>query len=169
MLEGLAKGIAIKPAAMADAYVEQVRRWRGHQPRADLIDRLSHAHSAELRLLRPEEFWCLVWDYWAGHEPHELMTQGGTRRLLSDVAQTYLHETRQGYARPGFTDRVEELRALLSVGYHPDPVFLLDVPWDVPAGGSFRIADGVGRMTALATVALELGFDPTPAAMIAVI
>ncbi len=167
MLEGLAEGLAIEPAVMAQAYIEQVRNWRDHEPRADLIDRFGQANGAVLRLLSSTEFWGLVWDYWPGHQPHELMTEGGTKRLLMDVAHVYLRETRGGYRRPGFTDRVEDLRALIRIGHHPDPVFLLDAPRDVPPGGSFRIADGVGRMTALAAVALEKGFNPTPVAMIA--
>lgn len=58
------------------------------------------------------------------------------------------------------------MRALLHTGWRPDAVFLFWVP-DLPPGGSFRIADGVGRLTALAAFGLGGPTEPTPEAYIA--
>jgi hypothetical protein len=166
-VENLSSGIEISPEDMAKAYVCQMENWQVREPRPDLLDFFRSAGRATLRLLTPSEFWCLVWDYWPDRrEPHELMTAGGTRRLLRNVAEVYLRETASGYQQPGFTDRVEDLRNKIAAGHRPDPVFLAPTREDVP-GGSFWMADGVGRMTALATVALEAGLEPTPVAMIA--
>jgi hypothetical protein len=106
-----------------------------------------------------------VWDYWIGHEPYELMAHSGSNRLLRDVAAVYLRDPAWLLA-PRIYRPSRGYACVVRVD-HPDPVFLLDAPWAVPPGGSFRIADGVGRMTALATVALGAGLAPTPVAIIA--
>ncbi len=145
----------VDPEEMISAYAGQMMPWHKVGPRRDIVDLIRSARATVIGLLTPAEFWSVVWDYFPGREPHETMTRRGSRRLLRDVALVYLDNVERGYSRPGFTDRIDAMRALLHTGWHPDPVFLFWAP-GLPPGGSYRIADGVGRLTALAAIGSEV-------------
>src|SRR5438046_841777 len=120
---------------MISAYAAQMMAWHKVGPRRDIVDLIRRARATAIGLLKPGEFWSVVWDYFPGLEPHETMTRRGSCRLLRDVASVYLDNVQRGYSRPGFTDRIDAMRALLNTGWHPDPVFLFWVP-GLPSGGS---------------------------------
>ncbi len=140
---------------------------RGVYPRQDLIRLFGMASNAEFRRLTFDEFWRLVWVFDPNNGVHVTMTDGGANRLLRQVGAKYSALVATGYTEPGFTSRVDECRALALRRQPCPPIFVGTLGTGEPSDGSFYIADGIARSTALASLMLEgIPIDP-PRAYIA--